>query len=46
MNVLDVTTLSGTGGMDYGGVYERTYSQDAAISEHDRMGLKRDLKYI
>lgn len=46
MNVLDVTTLSGTGAMHYGGVYERTYSQDVAIPERDRMGLKRGLKYI
>lgn len=46
MDVLDVTTLTGTGAMHYGGAYERIYPQEAAIPEHDRMGLKRGLKYI
>lgn len=46
MAVLDVRKLSGIGAMHYGGVCERTYSQDVAIPEHDRMGLKRGLLHL
>lgn len=46
LNLLDVRTLSGTGAMHYGGAHERTYSQDVAIPERDRIGLKRGLLHL